>query len=364
MPKLWSCNKTCDNGFWGANCSQVCKCKNGAECDSVTGFCKCSPGWMAADCGIPCSLNTYGENCSQECTCGNNSVCNHIDGTCNCSSGYFGNVCDQVCKKELWGVNCGNKCKCLNEGKCSPFNGTCICPLGFIGSRCESICNPGFFGINCSNKCECSSDCSCHHVDGTCSCEPEKIEVNCNVTFDDKICSHHNCSCPLTFENHTIEECPCNTTNFTTADEEVNESKVYIRSLIIFIIAVASAIFILILLLPFVIRHRKRLKESELPMITRASISSLSYFPEKIEKGCDLYCTNYIRREFSVKKSQIESSSRIEDFMSLKKSQNFQRLHRQLRETRLAHVTRHDAGRRRAIGSPRLEESILNVVAD
>ncbi|GFY45370.1 hypothetical protein TNIN_359221 [Trichonephila inaurata madagascariensis] len=57
-------------------------------------------------------------------------------------------------------------------------------------------------------------------------------------------------------------------------------------------------------------------------MITRASISSLSYFPEKIEKECDLYCTNYIRREFSVKKSQIESSSRLEDFMSLKRIPN------------------------------------------
>ncbi|GFQ85568.1 histone-lysine N-methyltransferase SETMAR [Trichonephila clavata] len=124
------------------------------------------------------------------------------------------------------------------------------------------------------------------------------------------------------FENHTIEECPCNTKNSTTADEEVSESKVYIRSLIIFIIAVASAIFILILLLPFVIRHRKRLKESELPMITRTSISSLSCFPEKIEKECDLYCTNYIRREFSLKKSQNISSSRIEDFMSLKRRPN------------------------------------------
>ncbi|GFV87338.1 hypothetical protein TNCV_4033101 [Trichonephila clavipes] len=38
----------------------------------------------------------------------------------------------------------------------------------------------------------------------------------------------------------------------------------------------------------------------------------------------------------------------------------FQRLHRQLWETRLFHVTRHDAGRQ----SPNLEESILSIVAD
>ncbi|GFU41989.1 hypothetical protein TNCV_4676871 [Trichonephila clavipes] len=42
----------------------------------------------------------------------------------------------------------------------------------------------------------------------------------------------------------------------------------------------------------------------------------------------------------------------------------FQRLHRQLRETRSFHVPRHDAGRRRTVPSPSLEESILNAVAD
>ncbi|GFX29476.1 uncharacterized protein TNCV_4498711 [Trichonephila clavipes] len=42
----------------------------------------------------------------------------------------------------------------------------------------------------------------------------------------------------------------------------------------------------------------------------------------------------------------------------------FQRIHRQLRKERLFHVTRHDAGRRRAVRSPSLKESILNVEAD
>ncbi|GFV62324.1 uncharacterized protein TNCV_1131071 [Trichonephila clavipes] len=42
----------------------------------------------------------------------------------------------------------------------------------------------------------------------------------------------------------------------------------------------------------------------------------------------------------------------------------FQRLHRQLREACSFHVTRHDAGRRKAVRSPSLEGSILNVVVD
>ncbi|GFV58301.1 hypothetical protein TNCV_558631 [Trichonephila clavipes] len=41
----------------------------------------------------------------------------------------------------------------------------------------------------------------------------------------------------------------------------------------------------------------------------------------------------------------------------------FQRLYRQLCEPRLFHVTRHDAGRRRAVRSSILEEIILSVVA-
>ncbi|GFV11102.1 uncharacterized protein TNCV_2718461 [Trichonephila clavipes] len=40
-----------------------------------------------------------------------------------------------------------------------------------------------------------------------------------------------------------------------------------------------------------------------------------------------------------------------------------QRLHRQLREMRSFHVTRHDAGRKRAVRSSIRGESILNVVA-
>ncbi|GFY27043.1 uncharacterized protein TNCV_2066641 [Trichonephila clavipes] len=42
----------------------------------------------------------------------------------------------------------------------------------------------------------------------------------------------------------------------------------------------------------------------------------------------------------------------------------FQRLHRQLRETRSFHVIRHDAGQRIAVRCSSLEKSILNIVAD
>ncbi|PRD30561.1 UNVERIFIED_CONTAM: hypothetical protein NCL1_26092 [Trichonephila clavipes] len=42
----------------------------------------------------------------------------------------------------------------------------------------------------------------------------------------------------------------------------------------------------------------------------------------------------------------------------------FQRLHRQLRQTRSFYITRHDSGQQRAVRILNLEESILNVVAE
>ncbi|GFX90018.1 hypothetical protein TNCV_887161 [Trichonephila clavipes] len=52
------------------------------------------------------------------------------------------------------------------------------------------------------------------------------------------------------------------------------------------------------------------------------------------------------------------SDRRIPDHRS------FQRLHRQLRETRSFYVTKHNGGRQRAVRSPSPEEIILNVVSD
>ncbi|GFX13156.1 hypothetical protein TNCV_2989201 [Trichonephila clavipes] len=47
----------------------------------------------------------------------------------------------------------------------------------------------------------------------------------------------------------------------------------------------------------------------------------------------------------------------------LQDHRTLQRLHRQLRETRSLPVTRHEAGQQRAVRSPILKESILNVAA-
>jgi hypothetical protein len=43
----------CHSGSFGEGCLQVCHCKNGTACDSVTGYCseeECDPGWQGDAC--------------------------------------------------------------------------------------------------------------------------------------------------------------------------------------------------------------------------------------------------------------------------------------------------------------------------
>ena len=40
----------CATGTYGAACSQVCNCQNGAACDVKTGVCTCTAGYMGTNC--------------------------------------------------------------------------------------------------------------------------------------------------------------------------------------------------------------------------------------------------------------------------------------------------------------------------
>ena len=40
----------CAQGFYGLGCQYRCSCANNAPCDSVSGTCKCGPGWRGTAC--------------------------------------------------------------------------------------------------------------------------------------------------------------------------------------------------------------------------------------------------------------------------------------------------------------------------
>lgn len=44
------CHLSCPEGFWGANCSNACTCKNGGTCVPENGNCVCAPGFRGPSC--------------------------------------------------------------------------------------------------------------------------------------------------------------------------------------------------------------------------------------------------------------------------------------------------------------------------
>jgi len=52
----------CKKGRYGPSCSSYCECDNGATCDSVTGKCVCTDGYIGERCNVTCPQGYYG-NC-------------------------------------------------------------------------------------------------------------------------------------------------------------------------------------------------------------------------------------------------------------------------------------------------------------
>ena len=48
----------CEPGTYGANCGQVCECKEAISCDRVTGRCVCKPGYHGDRCDQGMALST------------------------------------------------------------------------------------------------------------------------------------------------------------------------------------------------------------------------------------------------------------------------------------------------------------------
>uniref|UniRef100_A0A8D3E703 Multiple epidermal growth factor-like domains protein 10 n=1 Tax=Scophthalmus maximus TaxID=52904 RepID=A0A8D3E703_SCOMX len=86
----------CPLGFYGRDCSQTCQCRNGADCDHISGQCTCRTGFMGRHCEQKCPPGSYGYGCRQVCDCLNNSTCDHMTGTCYCNPGWKGARCDQA----------------------------------------------------------------------------------------------------------------------------------------------------------------------------------------------------------------------------------------------------------------------------
>ncbi|XP_077996753.1 uncharacterized protein LOC144450061 [Glandiceps talaboti] len=107
------CDGKCNTGYFGANCSGLCKCLHGGSCDHVTGACACQLGWKGEFCEIPCPANCL------DCRSMTDDVCK------SCKPGWQGTRCSESCRSGYYGDGCRKQCVSCQSGLCDPINGTC-----------------------------------------------------------------------------------------------------------------------------------------------------------------------------------------------------------------------------------------------
>jgi hypothetical protein len=61
-----------------------CRCQSDGICDSMTGMCRCPPGWTGHDCANRCHGGYFGKDCGEICECFNGAHCHYINGSCTC----------------------------------------------------------------------------------------------------------------------------------------------------------------------------------------------------------------------------------------------------------------------------------------
>ncbi|XP_021378868.1 multiple epidermal growth factor-like domains protein 10 isoform X2 [Mizuhopecten yessoensis] len=225
------CDTKCGPHLFGANCSQVCQCRE-SGCHHITGYCDkptCLPGYRGDSCNRECAPGTFGGKCSNECHC-ETSGCSHVTGICKtpgCSRGWHGITCSEACGPGTFGEDCNQTCHCLVTG-CNPFIGSCYepgCEQGWSGDSCDiksETCGPGTFGEDCNQTCHCLVT-GCNPFIGSCyepgceqgwsgdSCDV-KSEINetssdeCEFGKFGKTCSQH-CYCDVGDCDHVTGTC-------------------------------------------------------------------------------------------------------------------------------------------------------------
>ncbi|ESO94883.1 hypothetical protein LOTGIDRAFT_175322 [Lottia gigantea] len=92
--------------YFGVDDFYDCHCVNDEQCEKITGSCinGCSEKYSGPSCQKQCNVGTYGSDCSNFCYCLHNVGCSD-DGVCpsGCLNGWQGPHCNigQICKEAL-----------------------------------------------------------------------------------------------------------------------------------------------------------------------------------------------------------------------------------------------------------------------
>ena len=150
------CHQPCPEGFWGANCSNACACRNGGTCIPKTGNCICAPGFrgpFCQKCEAPSSPSAF----QSSARCQKlplypswPAVLTAVYGlVTHGGSGWSQGLSEgwpmppvttspfpPACQPGRYGKRCV-PCKCANHSSCHPSNGTCYCLAGWTGPDCS-----------------------------------------------------------------------------------------------------------------------------------------------------------------------------------------------------------------------------------
>ncbi|OUS45684.1 hypothetical protein BE221DRAFT_48573, partial [Ostreococcus tauri] len=116
--------------------------------------CTCLAGWSGTNCDVACPgmISTAGQSvCGGHgtgCNCVNGR-CDSLTGLCKCDPGYGGELCDTVISPQPVCVN----------GAWNPALKKCVCTPGYTGELCDATC------ISCNGHGKCNDDgttCSCY----------------------------------------------------------------------------------------------------------------------------------------------------------------------------------------------------------
>lgn len=83
-----------------------------------------------------CPLSFYGKDCSQVCLCRNGADCDHISGKCTCRTGFMGQHCEQST------LHCPTSFS-LQKLLCTFFQ-----IVGFVPVYCIYVCSVSFFFLS------------------------------------------------------------------------------------------------------------------------------------------------------------------------------------------------------------------------